>query len=238
MTQLHCTNCGAPVEATWRHCRSCGAAHLGDGDTSSTVASVSNVPTTRGRWPIIAAAAAISALVIGVAVGAVLASGDGDVVPTASASSAERSTSTAPAVSTTTAPTTTLAPASTLPPTTVPATTPPPPTSPPEPTCATPPPKAGPEQAAKCLYEAYRSGDRASAVYFANDEVITKLFENPFEPPEWTFLGCDPPVEQNYDVCWFDLGVVVGAGHGVSAEMTVFSTPSAGSSVESLEFYG
>lgn len=47
-----------------------------------------------------------------------------------------------------------------------------------------------------------------------------------------------PPAEQNYDVCWFDTGEIAGIGHGVSVEMTSFTTPSAGSSVDGLEYYG
>jgi hypothetical protein len=186
---------------------------------------------------LLSVAALLVALVAGSAIGLAFARGGDEEPEAANALSSERPTTTTAAPTTTT-------PTTSAPPTSAPPTSPPPPTTtvPPTPTtapdpCATPPAKNGPDHAANCLYSTYVAGDQGAAGYFASPEVVAKLFEYPFEPPEWTFLGCDP-AEPNYDVCWFDAGPIPGIAHGLSAEMTVFTTPSAGSTVEQLEFYG
>ena len=234
MPPTHCTNCGAAVDPTWRFCGSCGAA-LTSGEPAPSGGTTDQIGG-RSRRGALVAVALVGVLLAGGAAGFAIASVRDEPRHTAFVSGTDRPATTESTTTTSTASTTTTA----GPPSTPPPTTPPPveTTAPAAPPGATPPQKAGPEHAAGCLYESYVAGDRASALYFGSEEVVAKLFEQPFAPPAWEFMGCDPPAEQNYDVCWFDTGEIAGVGHGVSAEMTIFTTPSAGSSVDGLEYYG
>jgi hypothetical protein len=49
-----------------------------------------------------------------------------------------------------------------------------------------------PEQAARCLYQAWARADRAGAAVFASLDVVMQLFSTPWTPPTGTFLGCSP----------------------------------------------
>lgn len=89
---------------------------------------------------------------------------------------------------------------------------------------------------AKCLYTAYREGDRDWAAVFADPEAVDRLFEWPWEPPEWQFDRCEenaavPP----YGYCYY---WIEGEPHGVQVEMVMDGGVSAGLSVWGIEYYG
>lgn len=89
---------------------------------------------------------------------------------------------------------------------------------------------------AKCLYTAYRDGDRDRAAIFGDPDAVAKLFESPWEPPEWQFDRCEenasvPP----YGYCYFGIH---GEPHGVQIEMMLDGGLSAGLTVAAVEYYG
>lgn len=92
------------------------------------------------------------------------------------------------------------------------------------------------EQAARCLYRAWVDRNRSLAYVYASFTAADTLFQQQYEPPAWEWQGCGesygPPGEV---ACkWF----VPDDIHGVEVQMVIGGSPSAGSTVESIEFYG
>lgn len=59
-------------------------------------------------------------------------------------------------------------------------------------------------QAARCLYEAWKKDDRASAAVFASVDVVDILFRQRWSPPEGTFKGCSAEPSTGGQRCTFD----------------------------------
>lgn len=47
------------------------------------------------------------------------------------------------------------------------------------------------EEAAWCLYEAYKAGDEELALRYGSQEAVSSLFDVAWEPPDWQFSECD-----------------------------------------------
>jgi len=93
-------------------------------------------------------------------------------------------------------------------------------------------PGLGPEDAAKCLYDTWRDGDRAGASYFASPSAVDTLFKETWKPPGGIFEGClsktDPTTQGTITRCSFAFGEV-------SLTMLLDGGPSLGFTVSSIQ---
>lgn len=91
-----------------------------------------------------------------------------------------------------------------------------------------------PEIAAQCLYVAYKAGDPGLAGFYASEEAIDSMFETPWEPPEWSFQGCEDTQTVQPTCGYF----IPDSSHGVGVEMLMSYGASMGAAVMEVAFYG
>ena len=60
------------------------------------------------------------------------------------------------------------------------------------------------EQAAQCLYAAWKEGNRERAAAVATPEAVASLFKERWSPPDATFDPCIPDQQTGADLCAFD----------------------------------
>lgn len=60
------------------------------------------------------------------------------------------------------------------------------------------------DEAARCLYAAWKAADRAGAAVFASVDVVDALFRQPWSPPEGRILPCTPDPQAGEEVCRYD----------------------------------
>lgn len=83
------------------------------------------------------------------------------------------------------------------------------------------------EQAALCLYQAWKLDERGLATTYASEEAVAALFETAWSPPDGDFNGCEQYGDQA--VCTFNW-------HPGWIQMYLGGTPSLGNYVETVAF--
>jgi hypothetical protein len=55
-----------------------------------------------------------------------------------------------------------------------------------------------PEEAAKHLFDAWKAGDKAKALKFADQKAVDDVFSRPYSGPDPEFMGCDHEVDHYF----------------------------------------
>lgn len=55
-----------------------------------------------------------------------------------------------------------------------------------------------PEEAANHLFEAWKAGDKAKALQFADQKAVDEVFSRPYTGPDPEFMGCDHEVDHYF----------------------------------------
>lgn len=90
-----------------------------------------------------------------------------------------------------------------------------------------------PEQASRCLYDAWVEGEESRAEPVASAAARSFMFESTYEPPAWEFYGCSSESADQYLCEWY----VPDDFHGVVVEMQV-EDDTGGWLVTDVESYG
>jgi hypothetical protein len=97
-----------------------------------------------------------------------------------------------------------------------------------------PDPPLSVEPTAQCLYLAYKVNDRELARFYASDEAISSIFEYPWQPPDWEWVGCTD-VDTLVPNCSY---FIRDDFHGVGVELEMTNTASLGPQVAKVTFLG
>ena len=97
--------------------------------------------------------------------------------------------------------------------------------------CPEHPSDVSPQQAATCLYEAWKVGRRALATVYAFDTAVEAMFDLDPTGSEWEFNGCDSDSQQSPICSWtvrddFEGAYIEMIGHPLEPR------------IEYVEFYG
>ena len=83
------------------------------------------------------------------------------------------------------------------------------PTGSPAPRASEPPRLTRPEDSALHLFEAWKAGDRAAALEFAQPEAVDEVFSRPYTGPEPQFQGCAHDVDHYLCNFYYEGGATI-----------------------------